>query len=742
MSQPEEPNEQQELPKEWTVMFYFASDNPLAPSAVQQLKAIKNAGYHQDANVLVQFDPHTLNTPAHIFDVNRINKIKAQGKSDVGFLGRDPIVRNLVCDKLWAEKKIRNGIAQAVKAEKKSLEYDPPIPEGMSQEQNPRESLDNFLSFCGENYPARHYMLFMIGHGLVVGNDMFLLDEHGSTNNYNSPQHSLLLTDLGKILKKFKAQIGKESQLELIGFHACSMSGAEVAFELRETANYMLASQGPAFVGSWPYRQILVRLFDELRLNKANSITKGDLLNPHDFVSRLATENSAYQTLRRRLNGELNGELGELRKKLKDSSRIPPKSLSKVVSQVVSQLNGTVVNFDRSFDRLSNPLSDRLSTPYTRLASVTTKQVMEETKQIIKEPEEYSFTQSDLEKLTKQLRRQIISDAFPRQIRRVDVDDFLKKIFYYCLYNSFDFQLAGYSFDLCLCNLTQVYRIQKPLDDLSVQLIKGLKSEDPLIRELIVLAHWEAQSFFGENYTDLYDFCFCLDRKLYEFGVGTTKPGTAKSETNGSASRQTKPRTIRPGPTKEILEEISLACNCIMDELKRGKREEDDGVIVRCESAGPAFQYSHGLSIFFPWAEPVGSPMWDNHYDQFELIEKTSWGKFLKEYFAATQRKPRLDEKDERDEPVPNPNLERELLVAMEEASAKVFNNDGQLNKSGAHDTVGPGGNKSGSHDPTGSDCDCGSIKNYPSVTRSKMPVSPNFFRKFRPEMMFPNDRE
>ena len=712
MSQPEERNGRQE-PKEWTVMFYFASDNPLAPSAVQQLKAIKNAGYHQDANVLVQFDPHTLNTPAHIFDVNRINKIKAQGKSDVGFLGRDPIVRNLVCDKLWAEDDIRDGIALALKNENKSFEYDPPRPtEAMTQEQNPRDSLDNFLTFCRENYPARHYMLFMMGHGLVVGNDLFLFDENGSTNNNSSPQNSMLLTDLGKILKKFKTRIGKESQLELIGFHACSMSGAEVAFELRETANYMLASQGPAFVGSWPYRQILVRLFDELRLNKANKITRGDLLDPGDFVSRLRKENSAYGTLRR----ELNGELGDLLKQQKDS---------KLLSKVVRQLNGVVVKSDKSdkSERLS------LSTPYNRFVSVTTKQVIDETKQIIKEPEEYSFTQSDLEKLTRQTRRQIISDAFPQQIRRVDVDDFLKKIFYYCLYNSFDFQLAGYSFDLCLCNLTQVGQLKEPLDDLSVELINGLKTKDPLIRELILLAHWEAQSFFGENYTDLYDLCFCLDRKVSEFGAGTSKP-----ETPRPASAE----------TTEILGKISVACNRIMEVLKRGKREEDDGVIVRCESAGPAFQYSHGLSIFFPWSEPVGNRMWDNHYEQFELIEQTSWGEFLKAYFTETQRKPRVVENDKRDEPVPNPNLEPQLLIIMQKSSAKVFNNDGQLNrnKSGAHDTTGPGGNKSGSVDPTGSECDCGSIKNYPRVTRLKMPVSPNFFGKFRPEMKFPNDRE
>jgi len=44
--------------REWTVMFYFASDNPLAPAIVSQLKAIKNAGYHPDINVVAQFDPN------------------------------------------------------------------------------------------------------------------------------------------------------------------------------------------------------------------------------------------------------------------------------------------------------------------------------------------------------------------------------------------------------------------------------------------------------------------------------------------------------------------------------------------------------------------------------------------------------------------------------------------------------------------------------------------------------------
>src|SRR2546423_335767 len=129
--------------KEWTLMFYFASDNPLAPSIVSQLKALKNAGFHPDANVVARFDPHTPGTPLHTFDVNIVPKLKATAKCEafakleaspdrdvrekldafrakcadggelkdyqVGFRPNDPFVRNLVFDKLWGDTTIQDG---------------------------------------------------------------------------------------------------------------------------------------------------------------------------------------------------------------------------------------------------------------------------------------------------------------------------------------------------------------------------------------------------------------------------------------------------------------------------------------------------------------------------------------------------------------------------------------------------------------------------------------------------------
>ena len=83
-------------PKEWTLMFYFATDNPLAISAVSQLKAIKDAGFHPDANVVAQFDPYTEGTPTHVFDVNLVNKLKSPRRANIGFASDDPVVRSMI----------------------------------------------------------------------------------------------------------------------------------------------------------------------------------------------------------------------------------------------------------------------------------------------------------------------------------------------------------------------------------------------------------------------------------------------------------------------------------------------------------------------------------------------------------------------------------------------------------------------------------------------------------------------
>jgi len=553
-------------PKEWTLMFYFATDNPLAISAVSQLKAIKDAGFHPDANVVAQFDPFTEGTPTHVFDVNVVNKLKADGKANIGFQGNDPTVRSLVEDKLWRDERtstapegapatstsrelVRKALNTVLRRHY-GIDYKPPVAPNVNSTFNPlsnrmeepgaKASLREFLRFCADNYPAKHYMLFMLGHGVVVGNDIFMLDEHAS-------EQSLTLTDLGQIIGDFNDGIELEgSVLELVSFHSCSVSSLEVAYELKDAAKYMLASQGPAFVGSWPYRQILIRIF--------------------------------------------------------------------------------------------NALEDK-DTP-------------------------------------------------------INMRELMLEIYLSCMRNSADYLLAGYSFQLTLCDLGKVIEIQDEIDELARTLKVGLQNDRA--RDYILLSHWKSQSFFNEMYTDLYDFCFCLTNKINDLAR----------------------------PSQELID-IRTACIKVMNSLvkenpKKENHPDIEQIIIAADFLGPAFQYSRGLSVYFPWAEPsTDSPVMAEYAKyRFSTDFKNPWLSFLQAYFKETKRAVSSDEADVRrflphlplSGPVP---LEQSLDV---DVASLIYSGEGTPDLRGAL----AGGTKTDPTDKTGGDYETVSIKNFPRDIRSR----------------------
>ena len=175
--------------KEWTIMFYFASDNPLAPVIVSQLKAIKDAGFHENIDVLVHFDPNEFGVPTRIYDVNRERKRNPNLPDTMIGDGPDPFVRNMTEDDIKPEKiNARVGRASAI-----SRALNKTGAGNNRDTANAEDALEGFLDFCRENNPAKRYMLFLIGHGMVVGNDAFLPDEN--------PVSSITLKRLGEILQ-------------------------------------------------------------------------------------------------------------------------------------------------------------------------------------------------------------------------------------------------------------------------------------------------------------------------------------------------------------------------------------------------------------------------------------------------------------------------------------------------------------------------------------------------------------
>ncbi|HEX6649426.1 MAG TPA: clostripain-related cysteine peptidase [Pyrinomonadaceae bacterium] len=438
-------------------MFFFASDNILSPSMLTQIKAIKAAGYQQDTNVLLHFDPNEKGAPTRVFEVNRAES-QAGGPSRIG--DSNHLVSVLTSDD------ITSTTFRGAKADIDAMES--------------KVALEKFLDTCREDYPADHYMLFLVGHGMVVGRDSFLPDEN--------PVSAIGLVDLGKILNTFKDNTA--GKLELIGMHSCSMSGVEISYQLQDTASFMLGSQGVSFLGAWPYRQMLITIYNAIEAERKN----------------------------------------------------------------------------------------------------------------------------------------------PAQ--PVSVVDLLEHLHDLSIQHSADFMVGGYSADLCLSTLNSknVANLDKPIQDLAQSLTKGLKH--PRCLELILLAHWKSQSYWQETYTDLYDFCLCL-RELC-------------LQQNGN-----RPAQAPPGRPQRVYDEtqrqIEEACATIMQILKPKRPTAADGPVVRADFIGPATQYSHGLSIYFPWSEPVQDKNEKalENYAAYEFSSRPltkGWLIFLRSYFQETQRSGRVEE--------------------------------------------------------------------------------------------------
>jgi hypothetical protein len=605
--------------KEWTLMFFFAGDNTLAPSIISQLKAIKDAGFHKGTNVLVRFDPNEKGAPTRVFEVNRKRKL-GRFKTKIGD-GGDPFVRNLSEDVLTG-KDIKELTKELLEADVKGFDMKQAISlidevEGAADKMEATNALDNFLRFCRTGYPAKHYMLFLVGHGMIVGNDAFLPDDN--------PDTAITLQKLGEILGDFTMGIGDGSALELVGLHSCSMSGVEVAYQLKGKANYMMATEGISFVGSWPYRQLLKKIFNSVEHSNGN-----------------------------RANGE-----------------------------EAAELNGGPAEEDAEGSALKAIKSDR-------------------------------------------------GDA-------KSVKMLLTKLHYLCLHNSTDFMFAGFSADLQLCNLNpvKVEALDKPLRDLTRALKAGL--HDKRGKELILLAHWKSQSYFQENYTDLYDFCRCLKEEC-----------------------QDDIKVKRAGEETGIQRSIRNACRKVMVVLrpswKKGtsvkKPDPFDALVVYSDHFGPTYQYSHGLSIYFPWAMPVEDqvsrhvggdarkngteqreepvngegtitkqPMGTvlERYAEYEFSQRLgkddSWLSFLKEYFKQTKRQARnVEDGEGPTNQTRERSLKREVGVAghlLAQVGTLAVSSNGQGDSlEGKPSPSLPG--KTSPSDSGGVACSCGTIKNYP----------------------------
>jgi pentapeptide MXKDX repeat protein len=166
-----------------------------------------------------------------------------------------------------------------------------------------------------------------------------------------------------------------------------------------------------------------------------------------------------------------------------------------------------------------------------------------------------------------------------------------------------NYWIAGLSVTQSALNVCKVERLRELIDNLTGamehELVKEWRANvtAPTGRQFhdaLLLAHWEAQSYNGEQFADLYDFCDCLEARMVD-GV------------------------------------VAEECRAVKDFLR------SEFVLSSCYS-GAAYQYSYGVSLYFPWSDVAPS------YWNLEFVKDSNgggWGSFLKTYTLLTRRAPR-----------------------------------------------------------------------------------------------------
>lgn len=197
-----------------------------------------------------------------------------------------------------------------------------------------------------------------------------------------------------------------------------------------------------------------------------------------------------------------------------------------------------------------------------------------------------------------------------------------------------DYPLGGLSTDISVLDLKRVRPLTERIGELADALVHKFEDEidpksdptefvppdedDPAkkrklfyklagkpFQDAIILAHWAAQSYNGEQSIDLHDFCFLLQKRAPFFESDIKKP-----------------------------ESIYQHCQRVMEEISNGTT--DHVVQVECDDGG-AFQFSHGVSISLPWSKVNIPP----NYPTLRFSnEVQQWPRFIKTYVDATQRLP------------------------------------------------------------------------------------------------------
>lgn len=211
----------------WTVMVYLDGDNNLEGAALADLNEMEAATADPDTRVIVLFDRSRGNSLAQgNWAETRLYEIRHDTDPSV-------IASDRLTDPTWLEIYGDDGDEL-----------------NMGRE----ETLRDFVAFCKATYPSDHTALVLWDHGSGWAPPL--------TGTATPGTKAIAIDDTSEgdalSIKAVAGALAGQG-VDVLGFDACLMAQVEVAWELRGSARYMVASQGVEPASGWDYTGLLNR---------------------------------------------------------------------------------------------------------------------------------------------------------------------------------------------------------------------------------------------------------------------------------------------------------------------------------------------------------------------------------------------------------------------------------------------------------------------------------------------------
>ena len=211
-------------PRKWTFMVYIDGDNDLEGAGIDDFLEMAQVGTTCDVHIVVQFDridgydsSYDDWTICHRFYVTQ---------------GMQPYEQCAISD--WGDG---SG--------------------GREVNMGDPQTLIDFVEWAMTNYPADNYALVLWNHGngwREIMEERGLLPLKAICWDDTSAGDCLFMKEVGDALETIENDI---QQVDLVGFDACLMGMAEVAYEIKDHASVMVGSEETEPGDGWPYNTIL-----------------------------------------------------------------------------------------------------------------------------------------------------------------------------------------------------------------------------------------------------------------------------------------------------------------------------------------------------------------------------------------------------------------------------------------------------------------------------------------------------